>query len=164
MGIIEPILPNLVDFNKVLVHFGAIISWSCHNEPRLCCYWGKIGKIVPVVLITTLHVTMLPKRLQNRSFWVFCFVFNWTQWIWKVAHCFRAPNSLQTYLTYLKTNTLVSLLIQWIIEIVHFHTMPTPDLGRHRKSEWVFVALRHWTVIAAPKCMIFYLFQEKSSD
>ena len=40
------------------------------------------------------------RALAELGFLSFLFVFNWTQWIWKVARCFRAPNSLQTHVIF----------------------------------------------------------------
>ena len=47
----------LSDSNTVLVHYGTIISWSCHNEPSLYCFRAEIGKIFPIVSITALSVS-----------------------------------------------------------------------------------------------------------
>ena len=47
--IVPIILPNSDDINKVLIHCGNIISWSCYNELRLCWCWTEIDKIDPMV-------------------------------------------------------------------------------------------------------------------
>ena len=40
----------------------------------------------------------------------------------------------------------------------YFRILPTLDLGRHRKFEWLFVVWGHWTVTVGPKYVIFYIF------
>ena len=53
-------------FNKIptefLVNYCTIISWNCHNKPRLCCYRAEIGKTVPITALS------VPERLQNWAF------------------------------------------------------------------------------------------------
>ena len=56
-GTFGPILPILVRFQYILVHYGIIISWSCRNEPRHYCYRTEIGKIVPIVSTVALPVS-----------------------------------------------------------------------------------------------------------
>ena len=63
----------------------------------------------------------------------------------------------------LQTSTLALLLIKKIIEIWHFHILPTLDLGRHQKFERLLIVLGHRTMTGVPRCMTFHMFKEKWS-
>ena len=60
-----------------------------------------------------------------------------------------------------QTNILALILIKKIVEIVHFHILPTLGIVRHRKCERLFIFGGHWTVPAGPKYVIFHIFKEK---
>ena len=66
------------------------------------------------------------------------------------------------YFISLKTNILALLLIQLIAEIVHFHILPAPNLGGHRKFERLIIVWGHWTVTAAPKYVIFHILKKSN--
>ena len=49
--------------HTVSVHYGTIISWSCHNEPIIYFYRAQMGKIVTFVPITSLPVSRALAKL-----------------------------------------------------------------------------------------------------
>ena len=99
------------DTNNILVHYGTIISWSCHNEPWLCCYrnWqdrshcahygiasfqracsiGLSGFILPKDKYSTLITVSIDCRNYTFSHFADSGSRS-TSEIWKVAHWFWA--------------------------------------------------------------------------
>ena len=63
----------------------AIISWICHNESKLCWYWTEFASIIPIVPNYGIACFKRACRIKlSRP--------NWTQYIGKFSHCFRALN------------------------------------------------------------------------
>ena len=64
------------------------------------------------------------------------------------------------YFISLQTNIKALLLIEKIVEMLHFHILLPLDLGRHQQFAWLLIVCGHWTVTAGPKHMIFHIFKK----
>ena len=133
------------DPNKVFVHYGTIISWSCHNGPKFCYYRAQIDKIVPIACIVS--ITALP---VSRAFVELCFLGR----IWHSKferfivfdHC--TVTAAQTHVIFhiskdKYTNVITDLINCWNCPFSHFADSESGLTSEIWKVVHCFGALNH---------------------